>query len=193
MNETITALAPILIALGGLVAFLRYRSQNAVDDANAVQVLAQSANSIYEDSIGALKSRVDDMAAQMSELRDRARAAEAAAAEAAAEAARFRVGQAEVQAELARVIAEAGTQRHALAGEITARDVKIANLEHEVRSLREELSTLRAQMGESERRAKARRNDDVARGASQDVRQTRQDDRQQRQDERETRQDRKKD
>lgn len=199
--ETLQSLAPVLIAIAGLVAFLRYRAQNRVDDAESTQTLAVTARDIYKDGMDALKERVDQMAGEMAELRDRARSAEAAAAEAAAEAARFRVAQAEVQAELARVIAEHGIERHALKNEITARDIQIANLktgmddmkrEHatEVRSLRDELATLRAQMGVSERRALARRDEDAARSATQDVRQGRQDDRQTAQDERETRQDR---
>lgn len=171
MSETLTAVAPVLVALAGLAAFLRYRSQNAVDNAEANQTLAATAQGIYKDGMDALKERVDAMSVEMAELRDRARGAEAAAAEARAEAARFRVAQAEVQAELARVIAEHGVERHALKNEITARDIQIANLttsiermkiEHagEVRSLRDELATLRAQMGVSERRSRPRRADD---------------------------------
>lgn len=167
MTPDMLALLAVLVGGGGLVAFLRYRAQNRVDEASAAQTLASTANEIYKDSMDALQARVEDMAAQMAELRDRARSAEAAAAEAAAEAARFRVAQAEISAELARVIAEHGVERHKLVGEIGARDVKIHNqgveidnLKTELRAVRDELATLRAQMGISERRARPRRQED---------------------------------
>lgn len=160
MDPNVLAILGVLAGGGLIGVFLRYRSQNRVDDAESTSTLATAAASIYKDSMDALQARVEDMASQMADLRDRARSAEAAAAEAAAEAARFRTGQAEVQAELARVIAEAGVQRHALQNEITARDVRISNLERELAAVREELATLRARLGESERRSRPRRSGD---------------------------------
>lgn len=126
MNGALTVLFGAIAALGGitgLVSWRRVRAQNRLDNATAENTEADAVKKwqqLYDD----LQERVEAMEGQAAALRDLARGAEASAAAARLEAQRARTEKAEaetrvaeLEAELARSIASASEERHALRGE----------------------------------------------------------------------------
>lgn len=169
-SDLLIALGPAIIAAATLTGvFLKYRSENVRAEAEARKAEAEAGKATaetdatlqdtYQEWVRDLRARLDEMAIEMSALRDSSRHAVAAAKEAQAEAARFRAHAAasdarlaEVQAELAVTIAKSSEERHTLKNELAALAAQLHTRELEIAALREELDTLRAQVGVTERR-----------------------------------------
>jgi chromosome segregation ATPase len=165
------AIVPVLLSGGIIGVVVGHRSANRKNNADARLAGAQADFTLqdtYQEWIedqrkvnDDLRSQIDEMRGQMSELRDRARSAESSAADARVEAARDRTDKAqadqriaELEAELARALKDAGEQRHAMANDIKALQLALQNKDIEMAELRVELDNLRGVVGAAERRTR---------------------------------------
>lgn len=184
MSSALAVAFAAIAAFGGLAGFSawrRVRSQNRVDNANASVTEATAADKwekLYgtlQDRVLALETERQEMRAEAALLREAASNAEASAADARLQAQRSRTEKAEaetkvaeLEAELARSIARAREERHALRGEFETwmrhheaeRVEERAAYETRIQLLEDRVETLSAQLGQYERRRTSRRHGD---------------------------------